>query len=97
MKVTTLKKRARPTKPAPGAVPFIMDEFHQLAGPIVRSMNHASRKFGTAKYLMTQAVGRDRRGKQFLIGRTRDALTGQPYPPLAMKFLPAQVLRRQAQ
>jgi hypothetical protein len=96
MKVSTLKKRMHTSVVKVKQMPFIVDEFHMLAGsdmkPFVRSNFE---KPSAARLLVTQFIVRGKRDKQILVGSMRDAKTGHPYPPTPKKFLPAQVLRRQ--
>ena len=97
MKVSTLKNRMRPSVVKVAPMPFIVDEFHMLAGSNMGSLIPSNfEKPRAAKVLVTQAIVRGKRGKQIFVGTTRDARTGLPYPPAPKKFLPAQVLRRQA-
>lgn len=96
MKVSTLKKRMRPSVVKVAPTPFIVDEFHMLAGSEMKPCLHSNfENPGAARFLVTQAIVRGKRGKQLIIGAMRDAQTGQPYPPSPKKFFPAQVLRRQ--
>jgi len=70
---------------------FVVDEFHLLAPPVRRPYSRE----GAASLIVTQAIVRSKRGKQVFIGSTKTA-NGQPYPTPPKKFLPVQVLRRQA-
>ena len=100
MKISSQKRRIRSTKRVQVATPFMVDEYHQLmhTAPLQSMMlNFYPGQRGAAKYVVTQALVKGKRGKVCLIGMTRDAVTGEPFPPLPKKFLPAQVLRRQAQ
>lgn len=100
MKVSSRKAQTRATKKVGALAPLIVDEYQYLMGvePLKSShLNHMQLKFGAVKFVVTQALVKGKRGKAVLIGMTRNAVTGEPFPPLPKKFLPAQVLRRQAQ
>lgn len=98
MKASSLKKRTHSTRRVKVFAPLMVDEFHLLAGSAMTPMLSSYHpKMNKAKFLVTQAVVKGKRGKDCFISVMRDAVTGQPWPPLPKKFLPAQVLRRQAQ
>ena len=99
MKVSSRKGQTRPTEKRGAAAPLIVDEYQYLIGQeLLKSMhlNYLRPRLGAAKYVVTQAVARGKRGKVVMIGMTRDAVTGEPFPAPPQKFLPAQVVRRQS-
>ena len=99
MKVSSRKGQTRPTEKRGAAAPLIVDEYQYLIGQEpLKSMhlNYLRPRLGAAKYVVTQAVARGKRGKVVMIGMTRDAVTGEPFPAPPQKFLPAQVVRRQS-
>lgn len=98
MKVASIKKRVRPINKVAVVPPVLMDEYHQLVhSEPLRSMHRDFiGKIGAAKFLGSQAMAKDKRGKVIYIGRLRNAVTGEPIPPMPQKFVPAQVLRRKA-
>jgi hypothetical protein len=96
MKASKLKKRYRPSVVKAAPMPIIIDEFHMLAGfNAAKSLSSISgtRRAGSG-LLVTQSVGRGKRGKTVFSGSARYAETGLPFPSTPKKFLPVQVLRR---
>lgn len=95
MKVSGIKKRNRPSKKRAAAPFFIMDEFHQAFPPMPGLLNMAPQK-QIPIFIAGQQLVKTKRGKPLLTGWTRNARTGEPFPPPPEKFLPAQVKRRLA-
>lgn len=97
MKVSRMKRHVRRDlfKQAELGDGFIVDEFHMIASPVTAAMPRCYLPSGAGSLLVTQAIVRGKGGKRVFVGSVRDA-AGQPFPPQPKKFLPAQVLRRQA-
>ena len=96
MKVTNLKKRARPSQGTAASPKLFVDEFHLLSKDLAPLPRHDLQLDSPPKFIATQTVLQDKRGKLIISGRMRDARTGMPIPPAPKKFFPAQVLRRQS-
>lgn len=98
MKVSKLKRHVRrsPAKQPEAGGAFIVDEFHQFAASAGAVLPRPGPRPGSRTLIVTQSIEHNKRGKRLFLGATRDAATGEPFPPRPKKFLPVQVLRRRA-
>lgn len=75
----------------------MVDEFHLLFDSrMIPAMSLRFKRWNSARFVVTQAIGRGKRGKPVFAGTMRDAKTGLSFPLAPKKFFPAQVLRRNA-